>query len=198
VFTKRYEVAANSRHTIRVNSEEIAGHGLVLANVVVSMAFTSTNGVSFVAERVMWFPSPRVTSAFWTDAHASPGVTTAATQWAVADVVDGGDANTQTFLLVANASDFAGRIEVLGIQAPYWSYLYEGILPAQSRLTLPVRSVLPAQDGTGPITSRSLGILVRAIGPGPLAQIVVERSTYWDPGGAMWAAGTNVLATPVP
>jgi hypothetical protein len=26
----------------------------------------------------------------------------------------------------------------------------------------------------------------------------VERAMYWDAGGVVWAAGTNVLGTPIP
>ena len=43
-----------------------------------------------------------------------------------------------------------------------------------------------------------VGTLVESIGPGAIADIVVERATYWDAGGQPWAAGTNLLATPLP
>ena len=47
-------------------------------------------------------------------------------------------------------------------------------------------------------TGYPAGVIVESVGAGPLAQLVVERSTYWDAGGVTWAAGTNVLATPIP
>ena len=42
------------------------------------------------------------------------------------------------------------------------------------------------------------GVLVESIDTAPLAQLVVERAMYWNAGGEIWAAGTNLLATPVP
>ena len=42
------------------------------------------------------------------------------------------------------------------------------------------------------------GVIVESIDTAPLAQLVVERAMYWNAGGEIWAAGTNLLATPVP
>ena len=49
----------------------------------------------------------------------------------------------------------------------------------------------------GPARPR-FGILVESIDTAPLAQLVVERAMYWNAGGVTWAAGTNLLATPLP
>jgi hypothetical protein len=46
--------------------------------------------------------------------------------------------------------------------------------------------------------SRRFGVIVESIDTAPLAQLVVERAMYWNAGGEIWAAGTNLLATPVP
>jgi hypothetical protein len=64
-------------------------------------------------------------------------------------------------------------------------------LPANSRTTVP----LHASAG---FTNRRYGVLVESIDTAPLAQRVVERAMYWNAGGAVWAAGTNLLATPIP
>jgi hypothetical protein len=32
----------------------------------------------------------------------------------------------------------------------------------------------------------------------PPAQLVVERAMYWDAAGTVWAAGANLLGTPIP
>jgi hypothetical protein len=200
VFTKAYQVDAHSRLTIWVDGEEIPGLGRVLANVDVSTVLTSTNGVPFVAERAMWFPGAELTSMFWTEAHVSPGATTTATRWVVADVYEGGPANTQTFLLIANTTALDGQIEIRGIQDERSTHLFRGILPANSRMTLPIRSSLPrfGEDASDATSGQRFGVIVESIGPGPLAQLVVERSTYWDAGGIVWAAGVNTLATPIP
>ncbi|HET9232527.1 MAG TPA: hypothetical protein VFP10_00105, partial [Candidatus Eisenbacteria bacterium] len=79
-------------------------------------------------------------------------------------------------------------------------YLYQGVIPANSRLTLPMRNLYYAFGTTdGDVTrGRPAGVLVESLGSGPVAQLVVERSTYWNAGGVTWAAGVNVLATPMP
>jgi hypothetical protein len=200
VLTKTYVVGANSRRTIWVNGEDIPGRGRVLANVDLSMMLTSTNGVGIVAERAMWFPGPGWTPAFWSEAHVSAGSTAAATRWVVADVHAGGPANTQTFVLVANTSAFEGRFELSKLTNAGASYFGTYTVPANSRTTIPIAG----DDETyGPpsrarVTGERFGLLIESVGSRPPAQLVVERSTYWDAGGVVWAAGTNALATPIP
>jgi hypothetical protein len=201
VFTKTYDVRANSRLTIWVDGEEIPGQGRVLANVDVSTVLTSTNGVPIVAERAMWFPGPAFTPLFWTEAHVSAGVTQTATRWVVADAYEGGPNDVQSFVLIANTSDVEGSIRVQYLHdggSPY--YLYQGVIPANSRLTLPMRNLYTGFGTTDSdaIVGRPAGVLVESLGTGTVAQLVVERSTYWNAGGVTWAAGVNVLATPVP
>jgi hypothetical protein len=200
VFTKTYRVPANGRLTIWVDAEEIPGHGRVLANVDVSTVLTSVNFVPFVAERAMWFPGPAITPMFWTEAHVSAGATSTATRWVVADAYEGGPDNVQSFVLVANTSDFDANIRVAQLNGYEDAFLYQGVVKANSRLTLPMRNLHYAfgtydSDFT---TGRPAGVVVDSVGPGPLAQLVVERSTYWDAGGVSWAAGVNLLATPMP
>jgi hypothetical protein len=201
VFTKSYLVGADSRLTIWVNGEEIVGHGRVLASVDVSTTLNSTNGVPIIAERAMWFPGPSWTPAFWTEAHVSAGETTTAARWVVADVYEGGPADTQTFLLIANFGNDDAQIRVLEMTgSPYPAYVFEGTIPANRRLTLPIRSRLDSfGEYEGDYTAgRRFGVVVESTGSGPAASLVVEHSTYWNAGGVTWAAGTNVTATPVP
>jgi hypothetical protein len=201
VFTKTYDVRAGSRLTIWVDGEEIPGQGRVLANVDVSTVLTSTNGVPIVAERAMWFPGPAFTPLFWTEAHVSAGVTQTAARWVVADAYEGGPNNVQSFVLIANTSDVEESIRVQRLlDGGPPEYLYQGVIPANSRLTLPMRNLYSGFDTPDSefMTERPGGVLVESLGPGPVAQLVVERSTYWNAGGVTWAAGVNVLATPVP
>ena len=64
-------------------------------------------------------------------------------------------------------------------------------LPPHSRTTVGMH------DEAGTSDTR-FGVLVESIDTAPLAELVVERAMYWDAGGVTWAAGTNLLATPVP
>jgi hypothetical protein len=44
---------------------------------------------------------------------------------------------------------------------------------------------------------RRFGTLIESLGATPVP-IVVEGAFYWSPGGVLWAAGSNVVATPMP
>jgi hypothetical protein len=201
VLTKTYVVSANSRLTIWVNGEDIPGRGRVLANVDLSMMLTSLNGVGIVAERAMWFPGAALTPDFWTEAHVSAGSTTTAARWVVADVQVGGPANAQTFVLVANTSAFDGEVEVAWLADMGRSIRETHIVPANSRTTIPItvpEVATPTEPGRDRVSGARFGLIVESVGPGTPLQLVVERSTYWDAGGVVWAAGTNALATPIP
>ena len=110
VHTKAYTVAANSRYNIWVNLEQIPeGSGQrPLANVAVSTAITSTNGVPVIVERSMWWPKP----TGWYEAHNSPGSTTTGTVWGLAEGAVGGNPISDTYILIANTSGFAGTARV--------------------------------------------------------------------------------------
>jgi hypothetical protein len=199
VLSKTYTVAAESRRTIYVDAETFPSLGQALANATVSCAITSTNAVPIVVERSMWFPGPAVSPAFWTEAHNSPGTTVTATRWVLADGESGGMRDTQTFVLIANTSSTPGRVRLTQLRdalAPIDPALATPItitldLPPNSRTTVPLHADARFDD-------RRYGVLVESIDTGPLAQLVVERAMYWNAGGAVWAAGTNLLATPVP
>ena len=190
VLTKTYDVAANSRLTIYVDAEQFPGRGRALAHVAVSTTLTSTNAVPIVVERAMWFPGPEITPAFWSEAHNSPGSTSTATRWVLADGEDGGPANVRTFVLVANTSSFEGRVRVTPLTETGSGPSGIFVVPANSRTTIPVGDL--AEGGA------RFGVLVESVETPTLAQLVVERAMYWDVDGVVWAAGTNVLGTPVP
>jgi len=68
------------------------------------------------------------------------------------------------------------------------------------RNTLTLETGEIARQAGGAVLA-SLGdsvVLVESIDTTPLADLVVERAMYWDSGGVTWAAGTNLLATPIP
>ena len=72
-------------------------------------------------------------------------------------------------------------------------------VPANSRLTVDVAASFP-ETMPGPATYGGYGAAVESLvtAGNPAAQIVVERAMYsHSADGVFWAAGTNILATPV-
>ncbi len=197
VLTKSYTVAPESRRTIWVDGETFPGLGQALLNTSLSCAITST--VPIVVERSMWFPGPAVSPTFWTEAHNSPGTTSTATRWVLADGESGGTRGTQTFVLIANTSATPGRVRVTllrDVPEPFDPVLAGTVaitldLPPNSRTTVPLNNI----DG---FANARYGVLIESIETAPLAQLVVERAMYWNADGVTWAAGTNLLATPIP
>jgi hypothetical protein len=184
VITRTYAVPGNSRFNIWVDQEP------GLANAALSTRITSTNGIPIIVERAMWWPGP--TAATWQEAHNSPGETTSGTRWAMAEGELGGPSDTDTYVLIANTSAFAGTAQV--------TVMFEdGSAPITRTFALAANSrsnIAPAADFPEAIGKR-FGVLVESIGATP-AQIVVERAMYSDANGINWAAGTNALATKLP
>jgi hypothetical protein len=108
-ISKSYSVPAQSRFTIWADEEQFPeGSGnRALANVAVSATLRSTNGRPIIVERSMWWPQP-----VWYESHNSPGTTVTGTRWALAGGEVGGDAATETYVLVANTSPSAGQVSV--------------------------------------------------------------------------------------
>jgi hypothetical protein len=188
-LTKNYQVAANSRSNIWVDLEEFPdGSGnRLLADVEVSATVDSTNGIPIIVERAMYWPGPNFTD--WREAHNSPGSTVTGTRWAVAEGEQGGARSTETFVLVANTSAFAGQVRA--------TVLFEDGSPAATKdFTVAAKSrfnIAPGAEFPGTAGKR-FGMIVESLGATP-AQIVVERAMYSNADGVVWAAGTNALAT---
>jgi hypothetical protein len=181
VITKPYLVAGNSRFNIWVDLEDPR-----LASANVSTTITSTNGVPVIVERAMWWPGP--TAATWAEAHNSAGATTTGTTWALAEGEQGGTPGHETYVLIANTSPFAGQARVTLVVEDGPPLEQVITLLANSRTNVAVGSDFPQAAG------KRFGVIVESLGSDP-AQIVVERAMYTSPGGQMWAAGTNALAT---
>jgi hypothetical protein len=175
-------IHGKSRFNIWVDYEDDA-----LANTAVSTTVTSTNGVPIMVERAMWWPGPDASN--WQEAHNSPGETTTGTRWAMAEGEDGGPRGTETYVLVANTSNFAGQVRA--------TLLFEdGSAPLQKTFTVAANSranVVPYSDFPESRGKR-FGMIVESLGGQPI-QIVVERAMYSNAQGVNWAAGTNAVAT---
>ena len=188
-LTKDYTVKGTSRFNIWVDEETFPhlGLGKALADTAVSTTLVSLNGVSFIAERAMWWPGP--TFASWQEAHNSPGATATSPRWAFAGGEVGGPAGTETFILLANTSATPGSVRVTLVpeaSSPIPAKTFQ--VKGNSRFSVWVQHEF--QEAMG----RRFGAIVDSVGPTP-AQLVVERAMYSNAGGVTWAAGTNALAT---
>ena len=180
-LVKEYDVAAQSRLTIGVDGEDDR-----LLNTPVSAILESLNGVGIVVERSMWWPG----QGLWQEGHLSVGSTATAQRWAVAGGVSGPGA--ETFVLIANTSNTAGTatLTVLRSHGNGAATTHQVALPPNSRVNVPAGQV-PGLLENG---SAIFGMLIDSNGP----EIVVERATYRDFGGMIWAAGHASLGTPLP
>jgi hypothetical protein len=133
----------------------------------------------------MWWPAD---GNGWYEAHNSPGETTTGVRWAMGEGESGGARNTQTYILIANTSSFAGSARV--------TLLFEDGTTAEKTFNLAANSRTNVDTGTEfpAAVGKRYGALVESLGSTPAA-LVVERAMYSDAGGVVWAAGTNALAT---
>ena len=183
---KDYTVAANSRRTLNVQIEDPA-----LASTAVSVRLASTNAVSFLAERSMWWPHGQP----WFEAHNAAGATTTGTKWAVADGEVGTlPEDTATFLLIANTAGVAASVRVTLLFETGASVSQDFSVPANSRFNVPVVSTEAPVSATYMRVPRGtrFSAVVESLGATP---IVVERAMYWNANGQFWAAGSDLLAT---
>ncbi len=185
-LTKMYTVAASSRRTINVDSEQFPG-GQLLANAAVSTILTSTNAVPIVVERAMWWPGGALGP--WYEGHNSAGATQTGTAWALAEGEVGGSAGASTFILVANTGATAASIRVTVFVEGGATDVRTFSVPAASRFNVDVGTVFGST-----VANSRMGALIESLGASP-APIVVERAMYSNAGGRVWAAGTNALAT---
>jgi glucose/arabinose dehydrogenase len=183
-FVKDYELGPQSRTTINVEGEDAS-----LLSAAVAMVVEAATPI--VAERAMYWPGP--SGSGWQEAHNSPGTTETGTVWAIAGGEMGGANGTQTFVLIANTSNFPGQARV--------TVLREGATPL-----VEVIDLLPDSRQNvnifdypvfAPVANSRFGVLIESLGDTP-AQIVVERATYSnDANGTLWAAGSNSLASKI-
>jgi subtilisin-like proprotein convertase family protein len=178
-FTRNVTVPANGRSTINVEGEDPR-----LVNTPVSMEVTA--GAGIIAERSMYWPD---VSVGWREAHNSFGVTEAALRWGVADGRIGGPRGYQTYILLANPNTTPAEVHVSflkgGVRGPAQTY----ILSPTSRQNVWVNTDFPSL-GDG-LFSAEIQVL-------NYQPIVVEKAMYWNSGTEIFAAGTGVVATPLP
>ncbi len=172
-------VPANGRLTINLES----GIDARLANTGVSTVVTADQGI--IVERSMYWPD---ISLGWKEAHNSIGVTDADLRWGVSDIRVGGAREYQSFILLANPNETAAEVQI--------RLLRPGAAPVTQTYTLEPHSRTNVQAvdlAAGVPGTYSADVQVLNFQP-----IVVEKAMYWNSGGEVWAAGTGVVATPLP
>lgn len=178
VIQKQKTLDPNSRQTYNVALEDAQLDSAAFSTVVDS-------DVRIVAERSMYWPHD------WTEAHNSPGATETGTMWSVAGGQEGGAFAAQSYVLIANTSNFAGTARVTVLQEGSAPISMDFPLPANSRTNVPIGTI----GAFAPVIDAHYGVLIESLGATP-AQIVVERATYSnDSNGNVWAAGSVALAT---
>ncbi|MGE3842762.1 MAG: hypothetical protein AB7I50_14390 [Vicinamibacterales bacterium] len=184
------EVGALSRFNFWADTLVIAGCPRSLADAAISTTITAD--VPVIAERSMWWPGP--SPANWAEAHNAAGATETGLTWGLADGEQGGARNTETYILVANTSPYAGTARVT-LYLEDGSELQQDVaLAPNSRTNVAVGAVFGAA-----VNGKRFGAVVDSVpasGQSIAAQVVVERAMYSNgPGAPFWAAGTDALAT---
>ena len=98
-------------------------------------------------------------------------------------------ASSRAYILLANPAATAANVTITYLEANGTTAVRNHVVPPASRYSVRV-------DGDAPeLAGQSFGALVEVTnGVG----IVVERSMYWNAGGAVWAGGTNAAAIRIP
>jgi hypothetical protein len=176
-IAQNLDVPANGRSTVNVETVDPR-----LRNAAVSTVVTSDRGI--IVERSMYWPDA---SIGWREAHNSLGVVDPALRWGVSDIRVGGTRAYQTYLLLANPNAAPADVRVRLLRA--------GAAPIVQSYTLPPtsRTNVVAADLTSAPGTYSAEVAVLNYQP-----IVVEKAMYWDSNSEAWAAGTGVVATPLP
>ena len=140
-----------------------------------------------IAERALYWAIGG--SGIWTDGHASFGATVDASRWGVSDGRVGGPRHYQTFVLVNNSfGTIAAPVKVTFIREDRQDFVRDYVAQSGQRLTILAHAIPELADST-----------FSAIVETPVeTPVSVERATYWDVNGVVWAAGANVVGTRLP
>jgi len=146
----------------------------------------SSNGVGIVAERVA---AGSTESGGWR--RSAIGATAASTKWIFATAATGFN---DTDLVVMNVSNFTARVRIRSV-----NYGFECCDTTDNTVEVPARATVHVPMGVndpartisvpvGVLTVESVANLNDVV-----AQIVVERTTYWDQDGVRHSRATSIL-----
>ena len=151
-----------------------------LEDTDVSTSVSATGPV--VVERAMYWPG---TFTEWYEAHASAGVTSTGTRWAMAEGEFGGTLGFDTYILLANPTANDANVTVTLMRTG-------GLEPVSMQVAVPANSRQTLSAGQFDITSgEQFGIVIESTNGVP---VVAERAMYWNGGGVFWGGGTNETA----
>jgi hypothetical protein len=162
-----------SRTTILLNEQP------GLAGVSVSTRVTAP--LPIIAERAMYWPGE---FSSWLEGHASAGLTSTGTVWALAEGEHGGGRGFASYILVANPSSQPATVTVTLLRAAGQPLTLTRSVPANGRRTISPGDLAAAGLGSG----EKFGALVISTDDVP---IVVERAMYWSGAGQPFGGGTN-------
>ena len=126
--------------------------------------------VPIIAERAMYF-GPN-----WAGGHESIGVTAPATSWFLAEGATG--ALFDTYVLVGNPNATPANVTLTYLLPSGQTIVRPKVMPANSRLTVPVELEAPALADTAVSTTVTADV-----------PIIVERAMYWP--SAAWGEAHN-------
>jgi autotransporter-associated beta strand protein len=176
---KSHTIGAGERLTLDVELEHES-----LANVAVATKVTAP--APLVVERSQYWP---FTPDQWFEAHNSAGVTELGLKWGLAEGRVGGQAQYQTYILLANPGDVEASVQI--------QFLRESAAPIVKSFVVGPTSRVNVQVGPGAdvpeLANESFGAIITSTQP-----IAVERAMYADVNGQTWGAGTNATATRLP
>lgn len=183
-IVRNYAVAPETRASVWVAVDVPE-----LEDLSFSIDVQSTNGVPIVAERAMWW---NLSSTLAMEGHVSTGTASFSSKWGFAEGFQDTGGNVSSWLLVANASNTSGDVDITVLfddgTAPLTRRFPVG---GQRRLTIWMSVVFPETAG------KRYGVVVESA-PGQNLNLVADQSIYWSSGGAALAAGTTALGQPLP
>jgi hypothetical protein len=175
--TKR--LAAGERLTVNIATEDES-----LASAAVATQVAST--LPIIVERSQYWPS---TPDQWLEAHNSFGLTSTGLTWGLAEGRVGGEADYQTYILLANPGTLPASVTITFLRTNGTTLTKTFTVPPTSRFNVPVG---PGTD-VPELANEEFGARIESTQP-----IAVERAMYSDANGIVWAAGTNATGTKLP
>ena len=154
-----------------------------LANAAVATRVESSQPI--VVERSQYWGAPE-----FIEGHNSVGVNATGLRWAVADGRVGGAGNAQTYVLVANPGSVPAVVTATFLRTSGPPVVKTFNVPASARYNI---GITGGGTQVPELANESFSVVVESTQP-----VVVERATYSDAGGVVWAAGANATATPLP
>jgi hypothetical protein len=173
--TRTRVMQPKSRLTVYVQEEDPRLRDTAVSTVV-------TSNIPVISERSMYWPGG---GRAWQEAHNSFGVTETAARWGLAEGRVGGAKRFETFILLANPTDSATRVQITYLPDQGSPITKEYMLQPTSRFNVHVNSMVPE------LVNQEFGAIVESLDGVPIA---VERALYFDG----WSGGTNATAIRLP